>query len=96
MAFATFESRGESDIARPSSPIMTGRGMIIVQRRLPTRGTNIEKDDGRIFPPATSTAYLGTMIFVDFGAGFLVYSARRDGYGVVRNLSFTDRKILRR
>ena len=35
-------------------------------------------------------------LFVDFGAGFLVYSARRDGYGVVRNLSFTDRKILRR
>ena len=95
-AFATFKSRGELDIARPSSPTMTGRGMIIVQWRLPTRGANIKKDDGRIFPPATSTAYLGMMIFVGFGVGFLVHSACWDGYRVVRNLSFTDRKILQR
>ena len=64
--------------------------MIIVQRRLPNREANVEKDDGRIFPPATSTAYLGTMIFAGFGMSFLVHSTRRDGYRVVRNLSFAD------
>ena len=70
--------------------------MIIIQWRLPNREANIEKDDGRIFPPATSTAYLGTMIFAGFGTSFFVHSARQDGYGVVRNLSFADCKILRR
>lgn len=48
---------------------------------------NIKKDDGRIFPPATRAEYLGTMIFADFGASFLVHRVRQDGYRVIRNLS---------
>lgn len=54
-AFAASESRGESDMAKPSSSIMTGRGMITVQRRLSTRVANIERDDNRMFVSTTRT-----------------------------------------
>lgn len=53
--FDVSASWGESDVAKPSSSMMTGRGMITVQRRLSTREANIERDDSRMLVSTTST-----------------------------------------
>jgi len=54
-AFDASASLNDSEVAKPSSSIMTGRGMITVQRRLSTREANIERDDSRMFVSMTST-----------------------------------------
>jgi hypothetical protein len=54
-AFDASTSWGESDVAEPSSSIMTDKGMITVQRRLSTREANVKRDDKRRFVSMTST-----------------------------------------
>ena len=95
-AFEASASWGESDVAKPSSSITTGKGMITVQRRLSTRETNIERDDKRRFVSMTSTVKPGTMTFVGLGGGFLVRGGRLEDWGAAWNLSLADCKMLRR
>ena len=94
--FDASASRGESDVAKPSSSIMTGRGTITIQRRLSTSEANIERDNSRMFVSITSTVYPGAMMFVGFGMGFLVRGTRLEGCGASCNPSLADCKILRR
>jgi hypothetical protein len=54
-AFDASTSWGESDVAKPSSSIMTDKKMITIQRRLSTREANIERDDKGRFISMTST-----------------------------------------
>ena len=44
---------------RPSSSIMTGRGMMMVQRRLSMSEETIVKDERRMLVSTTSTVYSG-------------------------------------
>lgn len=45
----------------PSSSIMTGRGMMMVQRRLSIKEETVEKDERRMLVSTTSTVYPGMM-----------------------------------
>ena len=49
------ESQGESDTAKPSRSIMTGRGIIPVQRGHSIREVSIERGDNGTFVPTTRT-----------------------------------------
>ena len=46
---------------RPSSFIMTGRGMMIVEQRLSMREETIDKDERRMLVSTTRTVYPGMM-----------------------------------
>ena len=46
---------------RPSSSIMTGRGMMIVQQRLSMREETIDKEERRMLVSTTRTEYPGMM-----------------------------------
>ena len=46
---------------RPSSSIMTGRGMMMVQRRLSMREETIDNDERRMLVSTTRTVYPGMM-----------------------------------
>ena len=54
-AFDASASFGESEVAKPSSSMMTGRGTITVQQRLSTSEVNIKRDDNKMFVSMTST-----------------------------------------
>ena len=47
---------------RPSSSIMTGRGIMMVQRRLSMSEEIIDKDERRMLVSTTSTVYPGMIV----------------------------------
>ena len=62
MAVSAASPSWEVLVERPSSSIITGRGMIMVQRRLSKREEIIDKDESRMLVSTTRTVYPGMIV----------------------------------